>query len=303
MLGRVTRTAKYAGAATLALLLLTGCGEGGLPEDRPSLTGTPTDRPSITRDAERSTEPTREDSEPTGEDAGSAPDPTREESEPTREEPTRDEEEPADDPEPTREEEANDPPATVERTAVIVERTQTVTATAEPEPTPTVVAGEETVPPEDTDGVPPWAWLLLLATLAGVGAVIWGLQRRNVREAWGGGLETAAGEAEWLVRRVIPDLAQAPGPQERAFVWGAATERVGALEQRLAGLAATAPDLESASRAQTLAGAVRQAHSRLDQLIAAEDRASLTEDLWAVARTLDDTVTQTMTPTTPAPSP
>jgi hypothetical protein len=301
MLGRVTRTAKYAGAATLMLLLLTGCGEGGLPEDLPSRTGTPTDRPSITRDAERTTEPTREDTE--GEDAGAAVDPTREESEPTREEPTR-EEEPTDDPEPTREE-ANDPPATVERTAVIVERTvqQTVTATAAaPGPTPTVVAGEETVPPEDTDGVPPWAWLLLLATLAGVGAVIWGLQRRNTRELWRSGLETAAGEAEWLVRRVIPDLAQAPGPQGRALLWGAASERVGALEQRLAGLAATAPDLDSASRAQSLAGAVRQAHSRLDQLILSEDRASLTEQLWTVARTLDETVTETMTPTS-APTP
>jgi hypothetical protein len=183
-----------------------------------------------------------------------------------------------------------------------VERTVTATAEA-PEPTPTAVAGEETVPPEDTEEVPPWAWLLLLATLAGVGAVIWGLQRRNTRELWGSGLDTAAGEAEWLVRRVIPDLAQAPGPQERALIWGAASERVGALEQRLAGLAATAPDLDSASRAQSLAGAVRQAHSRLDQLIMSGDRTSLTEQLWTVARALEDTVTETMTPTAPAPSP
>jgi hypothetical protein len=294
MLGQVTRTAKYAGAATLVLLLLTACGDDGLPEGVASGTGTPGERPTITRDAERTAEPTR-----------TAAEPTREEAEPTREEATREEatrEEPTSESgptgEPTRGDESNEPSATGERT-VIVERTveRTVTESAQaPEPTGTVVAGEETVPPEDTDGVPPWAWLLLIVPIAGAGFAIWALQRRNTRQAWESGLEAAAGEATWVVRRVIPDLARAPGPQQRALAWGGAAGRVGDLEERLAGLAATAPEPQAAARAQDLGDAVRQAHGRLDQMIVAADPATLSDQLWAVARDLDDAVAAALPP-------
>jgi hypothetical protein len=180
-----------------------------------------------------------------------------------------------------------------------------VTETAQAPPADTTQPSAEAVAPaestgEETSDVPPWVWLvLLLAVVAAIAAGVVLMQRRQRRQEWQNGLEAAAGEAEWVVQQVIPDLARIPTSQQRALTWGAASERVAALANRLAGLTATGPDPEAADRAQALGDAVRRANSRLDQLIVSGDETGLSDQLWAVARDLDTAVTWARTPASP----
>jgi len=275
-------------AAIAAAVLLTACGSGGTA-DLPSRTASPpTDRPTVTREAgeptgesgaERTPERTAERTETEEPDPTEEPEPTREPtSDPTRE-PTS---EPTSEPtrEPTRE--------------VTREVTVTVQATAS-----AAAAGETGETGDADDGVPPWVWALLAAGLVALILGAWWLQRRNTRQTWEDGLAAATADAEWIVRRLVPDLAGEPAPQQRALAWGAAAQHVGALEEQLAALAAAAPDPQAAARAGALGDAVRQAHGRLDRMLVTEDQTDLTDRLWAVARDLDEAVAATR----PAPTP
>jgi hypothetical protein len=287
---------RLAGLAA-AGLLLAACTEGE-PGDRPSIgesIATATERPTSTRSLDRTTEPTRgdESAEPTRDD---------ETTEPTRDDETT---------EPTRDDETTEPTTerTVERTVTETieksEDTEEPPQAAEPTvaaPSETAVAGETGT--EDTESVPAWVWWLLLAAGVAAGAGVWLLQGRSRRQEWERNFASATDEAAWFASRLIPDLAHVPTPQQRALAWGAASERVGALEDRLAGLGATTSDLEATARAQDLANAVRLAHGRVDQLILAADPAALGDQLWAVGRDLDAAVQLARPPVdSPAPMP
>jgi hypothetical protein len=278
-------TATSAGGVAVvvtAVVLLAACGDGessGLASRTASVTASleASERPTSTR-AERT-------AEPTGENRTTAP------------EPTRDERTTA--PEPTGE-------RTVERTvAQTVERTveRTVVHTiATAEPTAEVAATTPGSEPAaaDTDGVEPWAWWLLVFVLIGLGAGAWFLQVRSRRQEWVRGVDSAVGEVAWLSRRVVPDLARAPSPQQRMLIWASASVRVGTLADGLAGLAARAPDPEAAGRVQVVGDAVRRAQTRLDQLVTAEDQTRITDELWSVSRELDAAVAALQQPSVPA---
>jgi hypothetical protein len=286
------RAGLPAGLAGIAavVLLTSACGSGEGSLELPSRTATGTERPTITRDAGGTAEPTserteRETSEPEETETEESGSEETEEAAPTRDpEPTRE-------PEPAESEDEEEPTREATREAT-VEVTVEATATA-------AAAGETGTTGDADDGVPPWVWWLLIAGVVALVAGAWFMQRRNTRLAWENAVQAATEDAEWIVRRLIPDLAAAPSPQQRALAWGAAAERVGMLEQGLAGLAATAPDPQAAARAGALGDAVRQAHGRVDRMVLAADETALAEQLWAVARDLDEAVAAAR----PAPSP
>jgi len=282
-LTRLTRVPGLAWPALLAVAVLVpaACAEGATPSDLASGTesrtaSVATDRPESTRDAERTAEPTRND------DAGAA--------------------------EPTRDEDAGTEPTSVRTVERTVEHTvvhsvvpaQPSDRPAEETPAqaaPTQVAAETD---ETGDGTPAWVWWLLVAALVALAAGVWLMQRRSRRQEWERGMAAAAGEATWVARGLVTELAQIPTPQQRALTWGAGSERVGALEERLARLAATASEPEAANRAQALGEAVRRAHIRLDQLVVAGDTGGLTDQLWATARDLEEAVARSQPATATA---
>jgi hypothetical protein len=291
---RRTRLRRLAWPALLAVAVLVpaACAEGGAPSDLASRTASrtasvATDRPESTRDAEPTAEPTRDDDAATesSRDEGGAAEPTRDDD--------------AGAAEPTRDEDAGAEPTSVRTVERTVERTvvQSVVPTP-PQAAPTQIAAETD---ETGDGTPTWAWWLLVAALVALAAGAWLMQRRSRRREWDRGMAAAAGEATWVARRLVTELAQIPTPQQRALTWGAGSERVGALEDRLAGLAATASEPEAAGRAQALGEAVRRAHIRLDQIVVADDTAGLTDQLWATARDLEEAVARSQ-PATAAPA-
>jgi hypothetical protein len=258
-----------------AVVILAACAGGessGLASRAASVTTSleASERPTSTR-AERT-------AEPTGEDRTTAPGQTRDDRTTA--------------PEPTGE-------RTVERTveqtlSETVEQTvgRTVVhtaATAAPTAEAAATTGAEPNAAE-TGGAEPWVWWLLAFLVIGLAAGAWYLQGRSRRQEWTRGVDAAVGDVAWLSRRVVPDLARAPSPQQRALTWASASDRAGMLADRLAGLAATAPDPEAAGRVQLVGDAVRRAQSRLDQLVMGEDQTGITDQLWSVSRELDAAV-------------
>lgn len=222
-------------ALTLAAALLLGsCADGG--EDRPAVdpTRSPSQQPSRTASLPSPT------GLPTGSDATAEPEPEQSDS---AEAP----ETPSETPEPSPTESA------------------TPTATAEASPTtPPEDADDETA--EDSEGVPTGVWWLLAALVAGLAIGVPLVVRSRRRRAWQSDFATSQAEATWMTRELLPGLRRAGSREQVAGGWAVSSARVGALEDDLTALEATAPGDPDRAQARALRDAVRAARVRVESL-------------------------------------
>jgi len=269
---RRTRSRLWlAPACGLAVLLVAGCGDGGVtlptPSGSLSIPSISVSRPSVSASIP-STEPSVIVPE------SPTPEPSDEPStEPPNETPTPDETTPEPTKTPTK---TKTPPPTK---SVVVTETVTPTQEATPTPTetptatpsPTVSAAGEPVDAED-GGVPAWLWWVLAALLAGL--ALWLFLRARRASAWDAELAPVEAEVDWFGRELLPQLQQTRTPDALAGGWHVSAARVEAAEDQLTGLEASAPDQTRAARARTLRDAVRTSRTEVDTLVANRDQAS-----------------------------
>lgn len=219
----------------------------------PSVTAPPSlDVPTL---PDRTPEPTTEAPEPTTE----APEPT-----PTPEPPTETV---------TATATATPDPAPTETVTQEPTPTETVTPTPSPSPspTPTDLAQGEVA---DDAGTPAWLWWLLgAAALAALLAAVL-VPRARRRAEWAADLASDEAEAAWFARELLPRLQSSATPDALAGGWSVAADRVMATEDRLTGLASTAPDDAGAARATQLRDAVRAARLGVEELVVARGEGS-----------------------------
>ncbi len=255
-------------------LLLTGCGGDGITlptptrTDLPSITvSLPTRSPSV----EATPTPTEAPSEIPSEAPSVAPTP-----EPTQE-PTQ---EPSETPTPT--------PTRTARPTQSVVVTQTVTPTTSvtetetatptptpsetPSPTPTPSESAAPVPVDEGGGLPTWLWWVLAALVAAL--VGWLVVRARNRSAWDAEVATAESDVDWFARELLPQLQQAPTIDAVVGGWQVSAARVSAVEDRLTGLEAAAPNEARGTRARTLRDAVRASRADVELIITSRDEAS-----------------------------
>ena len=122
-----------------------------------------------------------------------------------------------------------------------------------------------------------------------LGFAIWGLTRsRSRRQEWAASQASARTEAAWLARQLLPTL-QTQSQDQLRGAWAVAQPRVGALEDSLVGLAATAPDDLGRGTTTTLLESVRAARGTVDRLAApgAEDTPAARQDLLDASRQIE----------------
>ncbi len=177
------------------------------------------------------------------------------------------------------------PPTPTPTTSVVVtstvtptkEVTRTATATPTPTPTPTPSpSATATAAPEpvagEGGGIPWWVWLVLAALLAGLAGFL--VVRSRRRTAWDAELAEAEADVAWFGRVLLPQLQQTKTPDALAGGWQVSAGRVSAAEDRLTGLEAAAPEEERAARARTLRDAVRASRADVESLVATRDQAA-----------------------------
>ena len=264
-----------AALAALMLVATAGCG-GGSGEGRPSLSANPSLTASPTRSVTAS--PSRSGIRPSDESTTAEPtseEPTSEEptsEEPTSEEPTSEEPTSAEptSAEPTSEEPTSEEPTSEEPTSD--EPTSEEPTTQEPtSEEPTADAAEDAASEGDSS---PWLPILLLAlVVAAVVGLVLLARRRSARREWAASLAGARGESEEVARTLAPSLL-VESRESRRGGWAVARPRVADLEERLAALARSAPDVAGSTVASDLAGAVGDLRRSLDEEVRAPDEAS-----------------------------
>jgi hypothetical protein len=134
--------------------------------------------------------------------------------------------------------------------------------------------------------------LLLLVLIAGGLGVYFLTRSRGRRQEWAANQAAARTEAAWLARELLPTLQTQSQDQVRG-AWAVAQPRVSALEDRLVGLAATAPDDIGRGTSTTLLESVRAARGSVDRLVApgAEDTPAARQDVLAAGRQIEQVLT------------
>ena len=125
---------------------------------------------------------------------------------------------------------------------------------------------------------------MLAALLAGLAGFL--MVRARRRSAWDAEAAAAETEVTWLARELLPQLQQATTPDALAGGWQVSAARVGAVEDRLTGLEAAAPDETRGARARTLRDAVRGTRADVEALIASRDQVSAPVQLAATSARL-----------------
>lgn len=277
---RRTRTRLLAAplAALASVALVSGCGEGGITLPTPSgslslpsisvsvpsisVPALPTPEPSSQAPAETATPTTTPTKAPT---KTPTPTPTETPTPPRTETPA-----------PTKSVVVTatvTPTKEVTRTETATP-TQTATPTETPTPTPSESLSAAPEPVADEGGgVPAPVWWALVAALLGLAGFL--VVRGRRRSAWDDEVAAAQGDAEWFARELLPQLQQTRTPDALAGAWHVSAARVGAAEDRLTGLEASAPDDARRARSRALRDAVRGARAEVEDIVAARDAASM----------------------------
>jgi hypothetical protein len=145
----------------------------------------------------------------------------------------------------------------------------TTQPTTGPTTGPTTPATETQPTPNEVNDAHHWWWVALAVVLVGgvVAALL--VRRGRGRRAWEDQLADAEREVAWIARDLVPQLRGSASAAEVAAGWAVASPRVVGLDDRLAGLVATAPGDPERDRARALRGAVRTSLFRMNTLTAA----------------------------------
>jgi hypothetical protein len=265
------RTFRVALPCVVLLPFLVACGGAGSSGSVALPTASVSFSPSIGFPTPTRT-PTRTPSEPDTSPPGPTSAPT---SEPTSPPPTRTRPpQPTPTDEPTTQAPTSEPPKSKPpKTQAPKTQAPATSAAAEPSPSPTespAAAPTESQAAAEESGSD-WWWLLI--PILGVAAIVALLLRRQarIRRAWEAELSEAEAEVGWFARDLIPQLRGAGTPEGVAGGWAVAAPRVGALDDRLSQVAATAPGEEERGRAGALQQAVRTARDRVVAVVDAGD--------------------------------
>ncbi|MGZ4592843.1 MAG: hypothetical protein ACXV3C_03180 [Actinomycetes bacterium] len=282
----------------LALLALAGC-TGGSGGGLPSLTATPTRSPSAslptrTPGASTSAALTSSAAATSAPPATSAPAATSTTARPATT--TRS----ATSATSARESVTQAPPSATAEISTSASASVAVSASASV--SATTVTSEPAASGSDSNGIPAWAGLALLAlAVAAIGIALW--QRgRSSRRHWAASLDSALTETQWLARDLLPSLLTTSREGRRGG-WGVARARVLALQDRLAALAASAPDEAGSGTARQLDAAVTDVRQALDAEAQSTGEERAAEAFGAVqqaARQLDQQLAAVMSPAPPA---
>jgi hypothetical protein len=189
-------------------------------------------------------------------------------------------------PEPEQSDSAEAPETPSETPEPSPTESATPTATAEASPT-TPPEDAEAEEGEDSDGVPAGVWWLLAALAAGLAIGVPLVLRSRRRRAWQSAFATGQDEATWLTRELLPELRRAGSREQVAGGWAVSSARVGALEDELTALEATAPDDSDRARARALRDAVRAARMRVEALVVPDSDESTSAVLDGVINDLE----------------
>jgi hypothetical protein len=183
-----------------------------------------------------------------------------------------------------------------------ISRPSDSSTTAEPtSEEPTAEPAEDAASEGDSS---PWLPILLLAlVVAAVVGLVLLARRRSARREWAASLAGARGESEELARNLAPSLL-AESRESRRGGWAVARPRVADLEERLAALARSAPDVAGSTVASDLAGGVGDVRRSLDEEVRAPDEASAAALRAAqdAAQRLEVHLAATAPPSTPGPA-
>jgi hypothetical protein len=134
----------------------------------------------------------------------------------------------------------------------------------------------------ETDGLPTWAWLLLILLAVGlVGVVVAALRRNNRRKAWDVRMNDARTEADWAVQSLLPSMLAAPSAVQFQQAWAGGRERFLAVDRSLFELGEDAPDDARRSNALDLKSAFDGLRQALDAESALAATGGSPEDLRA----------------------
>ena len=169
---------------------------------------------------------------------------------------------------------------------------------AEPEATP------EDATPDEAAGTPAWVWWLLAASvLAAVAGTIAAVVHARRKHRWREELAATEVDVGWFARELLPNLRRSTSLDQVVGGWHVGSARVGAAEDRLTALEASAPTDEDRTRARTLRDAVRQARQRLESLALVAPHDSWALDLDEIVAGLEVTLGPPAPPPNHAPQP
>jgi hypothetical protein len=91
----------------------------------------------------------------------------------------------------------------------------------------------------------------------------------------------------WFARVLVPELSQSGSLDQVEGGWNVEASRIGALEDRLTGLEASAPDNAARTGTRTLRDAVRASRGRVEELLQSRDPEAISPILKEVAAELE----------------
>jgi hypothetical protein len=98
---------------------------------------------------------------------------------------------------------------------------------------------------------------------------------------------TAEQEVAWFARVLVPELGQSGSLDQVEGGWTVEANRIAAVEDRLTGLEASAPDDTTRTGTRTLRDAVRASRGRVEELLQSGDPRAISPILIEVAAELE----------------
>jgi hypothetical protein len=113
------------------------------------------------------------------------------------------------------------------------------------------------------------------------------LVRAHRKRVWRADFATAEQEVTWFARVLVPELGQSGSLDQVEGGWNVEANRIAAVEDRLTGLEASAPDNATRTGTRTLRDAVRASRGRVEELLQSGDPEAISPILREVAAELE----------------
>jgi hypothetical protein len=139
-------------------------------------------------------------------------------------------------------------------------------------------------------GAVSWFWWALAGLLLAAAVATPLFVRAHRRRVWRAAFATAEQDVAWFARVLLPQLGQSGSLDQVEGSWTVEANRIGAVEDRLTGLEASAPDDATRTSTRTLRDAVRASRGRVEELLQSGDPEAISPTLNEVAGQLEATL-------------